>query len=134
MHKTFNLIKAILGNDIYSILIDYVDFIDIIIRIELSDEFKQKYKDKFNWSKISMYPDLPEDFIRDNLNNINWYLLSKFQHKISKSWDIKKLTGRQIQDKKYRLETERKLEECWVTEMKMKYKERPNMDGRRSSK
>ncbi len=124
MQEAFDLIKTILGKDIFSIWIDHVDFIDIIIRMELLDEFKQNYKDGFNWSKISMYPDLPEDFVRNNTNKINWYLLSKFQvisspfadkfkYKIKGTWDIRKLhrqeRARKIQKYKTLMDTHKSI-------------------------
>ena len=56
MNEVFNIVNKEIGNDPFVIWVQYVDFIDLLIRTELSDQFKEMYKDKFNWSRISMDP------------------------------------------------------------------------------
>jgi len=60
---------------------NYVDWSDITLFQKLSEEFIIEFldKDKFDWCNVCVYQRLSEDFIRKFQDKVNWYCISQYQ-------------------------------------------------------
>jgi hypothetical protein len=56
-----------------------VDWDYISRRQKLSEEFIDKYNDKFSWYYISIYQKLSEEFIEKYIDKVNWLCISECQ-------------------------------------------------------
>jgi len=50
---------------------------------ELSEEFIEKFKDKVNWSAISIYQKLSEEFIERHADKVDWFHILNSQKHLS---------------------------------------------------
>ena len=60
-------------------LIENNEWTYISIYQKLSEEFIEKYQDNVNWDAISAYQKLSEKLIEKYKDKVNWYFISRFQ-------------------------------------------------------
>ena len=66
--------------EIEKIKIISIDWENISILQELSEEFIEKFQDKVHWYCISRYQKLSEEFIEKFQDKVHWYYISSYQN------------------------------------------------------
>lgn len=73
---TCEKIKSVTGLDFFcQQLIDW----QIVSQEPLPEDFIREFKDKVDWYYISEYQNLSEDFIREHKDKVDWYNISMYQ-------------------------------------------------------
>jgi hypothetical protein len=74
--KSVKYTEEKLKNIIKNNVLEAADWSNISVYQDLSEDFIREFKDKICWSSISLYQSLSEDFVLEFIDRISWLFIS----------------------------------------------------------